>query len=382
MSGVGSDVVARSRVRAAVISDRSSGEVGSPFGRTTAVRASVVVVSYNGLGDLERCLRSLLNTCDQDVEVIVVDNASSDGSAEFVARAFPDVRLIRNRVNRGFGAACNLAAQLAGGSYLAFLNPDTVVESGWLDELTQVLEETSDAALATSKVLLLDAPDRINAAGNDSNFTGLTLCRGAGQPRPRFDEREEVGAVSGAAFVMRRSVFTALGGFDESFFLYLEDTDLSWRARLAGYRCLYVPGSIVYHAYTLRIGPDKTFYQERNRYRMLLKTFRWRTLLVLAPGLVLAEGVTWSFVFLADRRHLTNKLWAYAWIVAHWSEIRDARRHTQAMRRRSDRELITGSGASVDFTQAYPGFVARFARRALNPVFHGLHRLALALVRW
>ena len=369
MRGAGSHVVERA-------------EVGASFERPTAVRASVVVVSYNGRGDLERCLRSLLDAGDQDVEVIVVDNASSDGSAEFVARAFPDVRLIRNRVNRGFGAACNLGAGLARGAYLAFLNPDTVVESGWLDELTRALEETPDAALATSKVLLLDAPDRINAAGNDSHFTGVTLCRGAGQPRWRFDEREEVSAVSGAAFALRRSVFAALGGFDESFFLYLEDTDLSWRARLAGYRCLYVPSSIVYHAYVLHFGPRKTFDQERNRYRMLLKTLRWRTFLVLAPSLLLAELVTWGFVLLADRRHLTNKLSAYAWIVEHWSEIRDARRHTQAMRRRSDRELIAGSGASVDFAQAHPGFVARSTGRALNPVFHGLHRLALALVRW
>ena len=92
----------------------------------------------------------------------------------------------------------------------------------------------------------------------------------------------------------------------------MEDTDLSWRARLAGYRCLYVPTSIVYHEYTLRFGPRKIFYQERNRYLMLLKGAHWATLLVLLPALLLAEVVTWGFVLAQDRRRLANKARAYA----------------------------------------------------------------------
>jgi GT2 family glycosyltransferase len=367
---------------ASIETGRSS-EIGAVGSRpAVGVRASVIVVSYNGRGDLHRCLQSVFGEPDPDVELIVVDNGSSDGSADHVANTFPAVRVIRNAINSGFGAGCNLGAGFAQGVYLAFLNPDTVVEPGWLDELIRALDVTPDAALATSQVVLRDAPDQINAAGNDTHFTGLTLCRGAGQPRRRFEERADVGAVSGAAFVARRSVFAALGGFDESFFLYMEDADLSWRARLAGYRCLYVPSSVVYHRYALRFSPSKTFYQERNRYRMLLKTLRWRTILVLAPGLLLAECVTWGFVLLGDLRHLTNKLRAYCWIATHWREIQEARRRTQARRRRSDRELIASCGASIDFRQVRLGIVTTVAERLVNPVFRTLHRIAVARIDW
>jgi GT2 family glycosyltransferase len=348
----------------------------------TRARASVIIVNYNGRAHLDRCLNSLLIGFNANDEIILVDNASIDGSAEYVEQTFPTVRVIRSETNQGFAGGCNIGAQWTTGQYLAFLNPDTVVVPGWLDALVAALEADPQVGLTTSKILLLDDTDRINTCGNDMHYTGLTLCRGMGIKRDALTSGEEVSAVSGAAFVIRQELFEALHGFDESFFMYMEDSDLSWRARLAGYRCIYVPDSVIYHDYTLRFGPEKTFYQERNRYLMLLKGLRWQTLLALLPALFLAEVVTWGFIIVQERRWLANKVRAYDWIRRHWGEIIASRRQVQALRRVGDRHLIGRCTYRLAFEQVGHSPVTRLARLVFDPLFFLLQRLALAVMRW
>ena len=351
-------------------------------GRKPSLKASVVVVSYNHRPYLPACLHSVLQSEGQDLEIILVDNASTDGSASYVEQAFPTVRVIRSETNLGFGHGGNLGAAQARGRTLAFLNPDTVVEPGWLDALLSALEADPQAGLATSKILLLNDPQRINTCGNDVHLTGLTLCRGMGLESSALAEPQEVGAVSGAAFAMRRDLFETLGGLDETFFLYMEDTDLSWRARLAGYRCLYVPSSRVQHDYALRFGPQKTFYQERNRYLLLLKSLRWRSLIVLMPALLLAEIVTWGFVWLREPRRWANKVQAYRWVLSHWGQVMEVRRRTQALRRVRDRELLALTTYRLAFEQSAGGPLPRLASLVFDPLFFLLHRLTLAVIRW
>jgi GT2 family glycosyltransferase len=346
--------------------------------------ASLIIVNYNGRAELERCLASLLDDsfCCQQCEIVVVDNASSDGSAACVGQHFPGVRMIRSGANLGFGGANNLAVRQSTGRFLAFLNPDVTVAPGWLEPLIAALEADPGAGLATSQILLLQDMRHINTCGNQVHYTGLTLCRGLGEVKGSYPHTEEVTAVSGAAFAMRRELFLELGGFDDAFFMYMEDTDLSWRARLAGHRCLYVPASVIYHDYALHFGPRKTFYEERNRYQMLLKVLDWRTLLLLSPALLLAEAVTWGFVLLRDRAHLLNKPQACAWIIGHRAAIRAGRRATQATRRVRDRDLLAACTHRLAFEQTGSGLVTRLAHLAFDPLFLAWQRLALALMRW
>jgi GT2 family glycosyltransferase len=214
------------------------------------------------------------------------------------------------------------------------------------------------------------------------HLTGLTLCRGLGAPRDAFAQAGDVDAISGAAFAMRRETFTKLQGFDMDFFLYMEDTDLSWRTRLAGWQIWFTPHSLIRHAYALRLSPRKVFYQERNRYLMLLKCLRWPTLFVLLPALLLAEVITWGFVLWNDRANLGNKLGAYAWISTHWRDIMQKRQTTQALRRIPDRELLRHTSFTLDFEQAAQGLPARLARLAFTPLFAILRAMALGLVWW
>jgi len=346
------------------------------------LRASIIIVNYNAKEKLLRCLESVLRCSQPDCEVIVVDNQSSDGIADLIEVDLPQVTLIRSKVNLGFGAGNNLGALRARSKYLVFLNPDTLVEQGWLEALLAPFDTDDRVGLVTSKILLADQPGLINTCGNAVHFTGLTLCRGLGQPREAFGEMQEVDAVSGAAFAIRRDLFEALKGFDEDTFLYMEDTDLSWRARLAGWRCLYAPESVVFHHYTLRMTPQKVFYQERNRYLMLVKSLRWPTLFVLLPAQLLAEVMTWGFVLYNDRANFMNKLRAYAWIISNWPAILRKRRATQAMRAVSDRTLLRNTGFKLDFDQAAGGLVAVIAALFFNPLFFALRQMTLTLVRW
>jgi GT2 family glycosyltransferase len=345
-------------------------------------RTSVIVVSYNGRTYLERCLASLLAEGATDREVILVDSASTDGSASFVERTFPQVRVVRT-ANGGYGHGCNVGAGLARGAYLAFLNQDTVVRPGWAEALVAALQRNPAAGLSTARILLLRDPRRANTCGNEVHCTGLTLCRGLGAAADALCKDAEVGAVSGAAFAVSRHLFERLGGFDERFGMYMEDTDLSLRARLAGYCCLYVSGAVVYHDYHLRFGPLKTYYQERNRYLMLLKLLRWTTLLALLPVLSLGEAVTWGYVLLHEPYRLANKLRAYAWVAGHWREIMAARQRVQAMRCTTDGALLATCTCCLAFEQTGEGAAVEAAHALFDPLFRASWHLAQALIgRW
>jgi len=345
-------------------------------------RAGVVIVSYNAKQKLMTCLESLLASLPEDCDLIVVDNASTEGNADAIAERFPDVKLIRSPVNLGFAAGCNLGAQHTRSRSLVFLNPDTTVEPGWLDALVAPLEANDRTGLATSRILLMCDPERLNTCGCNIHVTGLTLCRGMNRARDTYIGRDEVGAISGAAFAIRAELFERLGGFDETMFLYLEDTDLSWRARLAGWQTVYVPDSVVLHDYELRITPLKVFWEERNRYLMLIKSLRWPTLFLLAPVYGLAEVITWAFVLLKDRHNVGNKLRAYGWMIRNWRLIMRKRRETQRLREVRDREMLKSTGSRIDFGQASGGFVAAAARLVFDPIFYVMRAALLALVRW
>lgn len=332
------------------------------------MRASVIVVSYNSRDELGPCLDSILAQLRPDDELIVVDNDSTDGSAEFVRAAYPQARLICD-ANTGYAGGNNRGAAAASGTYLVLLNPDTVAQPGALDALIAPLVEDDEVGLTTACVVLMDQPALINTCGNTVHYTGLAYCRGAGQPCTAYSTAADVDAVSGAAFAIRRSLFEALGGFDEYFFMYVEDTDLSWRARLAGYRCRYVPQAVVAHAYKPGYGPRKAFYLDRNRHVMLLKHLSGVTYLRLLPGLLLAELVTWGFLLLQGPRYWRVKLAVYAALWRDRGQIRAARARSQALHRRDDCEMIGGMTYRLEFGQLAGRWLAQTAGLVFDPAF-------------
>jgi GT2 family glycosyltransferase len=214
----------------------------------------------------------------------------------------------------------------------------------------------------------MDRRETVNACGNTVHYTGLTYCRGAGRPRADYAAPAEVDAVSGAAFAIRRGLFAELGGFDERFFMYVEDTDLSLRARLAGYRCLYVPGAVVAHDYRPSYSPAKAFYLDRNRHLLLLKNLSGATYLRMLPGLLLGELVTGGFLLLKGPRYWSVKPRVYRQLIAERASIAAARRQSVA-RRCPDRALVGRMTYRLEFHQLAGRLVSRLAAALLHPAF-------------
>jgi GT2 family glycosyltransferase len=343
---------------------------------------SIVIVNTNELHHLRRCLPAIFRQAYGNYEVLVVDNVSTDGSLDWVAGNFPAVRIIRNERNLGYAGANNVGFRHAQGELIAVLNPDTEVDPQWLDQIVAALEDHPRVGLATPKVVQMDHPDRINACGNDVTFTGLTFCRGLDVPAGEYAEVERVPAVSGAAFVIRREVLEEIGPFDESFFIYFEDTDLSLRALLAGYECLVVPQALVRHKYIFKLSPRKCFYQERNRYVALLRLFRWPTLVALLPSLALSELIVWCYLVLRGPRAMWAKLRSYFSVLAAVPQIVRQRRKVQALRRVSDREILARLGSRLTLAQTAPAWLRRLAEGLLNPLVWLSGLFARTVVRW
>jgi len=304
-------------------------------------RVSVVVVNHNGADALARCLRALLDATDEAAtEILVVDNASSDGSAgiaERLAAEHDSIRLIRSETNRGYAGAVNLALSEADGEYLAVLNMDVVVSEGWLEPLVAFLEENPGAGAACPLIVLESDPNRINAAGQNINPTGLGFNRWLGKPRGRAGAQPfRVSGLHGAAFLIRRELLERLGGWDDSGFLYHEDVELSWLLRLADKDIYCVPASTVSHDYHLTMFPHKLFLLERNRWKMLLANLGGRTRLALTPLLALSELMMWGYCLLRGPKFLRAKRDSYAWIRANAEQIRHRRREVAPLRRSSD----------------------------------------------
>jgi GT2 family glycosyltransferase len=348
---------------------------GEPF-------VSIVLVNTNEFHHLRRCLPALDRQSYANIEVILVDNASTDGSLDWVREHYPETRIIENGCNLGYAGANNVGFEHARGDLVAVLNPDTEVDPKWLDEIVAALETNPTAGLATPKIVQMDRPERINACGNDVTMTGLTFCRGLDQQRDAYPAAERIAAVSGAAFVIRKEVLREIGPFDETFFVYFEDTDLSLRALLAGYDCLYVPTAIVQHKYVFKLSPRKCFYQERNRYVALLRLFRWPTLLALAPSLLLSECIVWSYLLLRGPRTMWAKFTSYFAVLAALPRIVRQRRKVQLLRRVSDREILARFGTRLTLAQTASPWLRVAAEGVLNPIILALASMTRLIVRW
>ena len=238
---------------------------------------SVIIVNYNGENDLPACLQSLRLQTLSPAQILLVDNNSTDASCA-VARRFAEVTLIRNRENAGFSRAVNLAAAAATGEILALLNNDVEVTPSFI-ELGAAAMHNPTVAAAAAKILFFDRRNVINGVGGGMNCLGYAWDRGLHEiDGGQYNQPEEVFFASGGACFLRRSVFLELGGFDPRFFMYHEDVDFCWRARLAGWRIITCPDAVVYHKYgtaTRReLGWDRReILGERHNLRSLLKNY-------------------------------------------------------------------------------------------------------------
>jgi len=268
------------------------------------MRLSVVIVNWNARDHLRDCLASLAAQSHRDLEILVVDNGSRDGSTEMAAADFPAVRVLRSAENLGFAEGCNRGFAAATGPWIATLNNDAVAEPDWAAGLVEAAAAVPpDCGMLQSLMLYRDRPAIVNCAGLELNRRGNGVDRWIGQPRPSPDDDrlQEIFCPSAGAAAYRREMLEAIrladGYFDPEHFMYSEDLDLGWRARLAGWTARYVPNSVVLHTWHGSVERHGASWLETiaaiNRIRTLVKNASVPFLLRTAP-----LSFAYSFVIL------------------------------------------------------------------------------------
>jgi GT2 family glycosyltransferase len=317
---------------------------------------TVVVVNWNRRDLLRACLRSLYaQKMAEAVEIIVVDNGSTDGSAATVRSEFPQAQIIENKHNLGFCEANNQGIRAARGAYVALLNNDAEADTGWLAALASGMEEAR-VGMVASKIVVHEHPERIDKVGHLIYPDGQNRGRGAGElDQGQYDQREEVLWPDGCAAMYRKAMLEEIGGFEEEFFAYADDAELGLRARIAGWDCLYVPAARVRHhrGQTLGVASVRRLALiERNRILMVAKLFPWRWvaaapfyfLLRLAAGAVAAlrhQGETKHYPGMSGKWRLAQGIlqgnWQAFWMLPRMLK---KRKEVDRFRRRSDAEII------------------------------------------
>ncbi len=243
--------------------------------QTLAGKVAVIIVNWNGGRFLEGCLVSLMRQTQIPGEIILVDNASTDGSLE-IARRFPAVRVIVLAQNTGFARGNNLAiaAASAESEWIALLNPDAFAAPRWLETLLMAAEANPEFDVFGSKLVNAADPVVLDGAGDVYHVSGRVWRTAHSVPMTSSSETEcEIFSPCAAAALYRRSAFEEVGGFDEDFFCYVEDVDLGFRLRLAGYRCLYVPQSVAHHVGSGTTGGQHSDFSVYHGHRNLVWTF-------------------------------------------------------------------------------------------------------------
>lgn len=212
------------------------------------VEVTVVIPNYNGKAYIEKCLRSLEKQDFKEYEVIVADNGSTDGSREQVENDFPNVRLLKLTQNFGFSRAVNEGITATKTPYVLLLNNDTEVSKDFVYEMLKAIKKSEKIFSVAAKMMQLNQPEKIDGAGDYYSALGWAFASGKGKTRNHYDKEREVFSACAGAAIYRKKILDEIGYFDEFHFAYLEDLDIGYRAKIMGYKNMYTPRAVVYHA--------------------------------------------------------------------------------------------------------------------------------------
>lgn len=252
--------------------------------------ATVVIPNLNGMKYLKDCLDSLRHQTRKDFSVILIDNGSTDGSADYTEQNYPEVRVKRFSENRGFCGAVNEGIRMSSDRYVILLNNDTICEAHFVEQLVAAMERHPDCFAGSSRMVQMKDPTRMDNGGDFYCALGWAYTPAKGKPVTRYERPREVFSACAGAAIYRRSVFEEIGVFDEVHFAYLEDVDVSWRARIYGLRNLYIPTAVVRHVGSATSGSVynefKVRHASRNSIYLIYKNMPVLQILLNLPLLI------------------------------------------------------------------------------------------------
>ena len=263
---------------------------------------SLIIVHCKGREILDACLESVFTQTYRPFEVILIDNGSIDGSVDYAHKRYPDMKIISNPSNIGFTPAVNTGIRQSEGTYIALLNDDAAVDKDWLASLVAAAQKDEKIGSCASKQMDFFKPDFFDAAGIRMHRGGFPIGRGRNQQdKGQFAGEEEVFAAHGASGFYRRRMLEEIGMFDSDYLIYNDEIDVAFRMQLAGWKCLYVPGAVLYHmggqTWAAHDKKRLVFFTERNRIFTILKNYPLTMLFFFSPYLLKYEFDIWLRFF-------------------------------------------------------------------------------------
>jgi len=301
---------------------------------------SVIVLNYNAGELLLNCIESIKKSAYKNLEIIVVDNISTDKSQKICKEKYPDIKLIQNDENFGYCEGNNIGIREAKGDYIIILNPDTIVESSWIEELISAYNKFGDG-LYQPKFFSLDEKLVLQSTGNMLHIFGFGFARDKGKiDDKKMEAIEKINYASGTCLFTSKAVLDKVGLLDPFLFLYHDDLDLGWRAAQMGINSFYVPKSIIYHAesYALKWGAKKFYWLERNRKYCLLTHYSKETYAKMRLSLFLVDLCVWLFYL--SKGFLGAKINAELDIFRNRKAIKIRHNQLEKIKIISDKELI------------------------------------------
>ena len=313
---------------------------------------SIIIPHWNGIETLSECIDSLLKSTFGSYEVIVVDNASSDGSQAWIKESHPHIKLVENDQNYGYAGGCNRGADVASGKFLVFLNNDTIQKSDWLHYLVKLMQKDNTIAAAQPKILNYYQKNMFDYAGGSGGYMDM-FCFPYARGRLFLEQEEDQGQyndakkcfwASGTAIMVRKELFVEAGKFDEIFFAHMEEIDLCWRLQAMGYNVWVEPRSIVYHknAVSLPMHTHRKYYlNHRNSLFMLLSNFSFPVAFYVGFIRIMLEFIAVGYAVLKlDWNHMTGILRSLIWVLCHPVTILKKRSKFKKIRIIKDKDMM------------------------------------------
>ncbi|MEE8479562.1 MAG: glycosyltransferase family 2 protein [Candidatus Neomarinimicrobiota bacterium] len=313
---------------------------------------SIIIPHWNGIDIITECLESLQKVTYPNLEVIIVDNNSSDDSVNYIRKIFPKVIIFENKQNEGYAGGCNRGSEIAKGEYILFLNNDTVQQPNWIEPLVSLLKENPRIAAVQPKLLNYYQKNLFDYAGGAGGMMDIFVfpfARGRIFNEQEIDSnqynsKEAIFWSSGTAFLVRKNVFEKAGKFDELFFAHMEEIDLCWRFHLLGYDVSSEPNSVVHHknAVSLPLYTEKKYYlNHRNSLIMLLTNYSLPLAIYVLPIRWTLDIIAIIYaILMGDWKHVKGIVKAHAWIVFHPKILCKKRIKVKALRTENDKTIL------------------------------------------
>ena len=317
-----------------------------------SVRVSIIIPHWNGIDTLSECLISLFKTRHDSYEVIVVDNASTDGSQPWLKNTYPQVKLIENDKNYGYAGGCNRGALEANGDYLIFLNNDTIQDPDWIQNLEKFMKKDKMIAAVQPKILNYFNKRIFDYAGGSGGYMDR-FCFPFARGRIFSKQEEDIGQYndskqcfwsSGTAFMIRKELFFEAGKFDEYFFSHMEEIDLCWRLQAMGFQIWVEPDAVVYHKNALSMpmhSHKKHYLNHRNSLLMLFANYSFKNTLILGSGRIMFELIALGYSTLKlDWKHASAIIRSLLYLLFHVNIILKRRYNFKKIRKEKDKDIM------------------------------------------